>query len=65
MSIITVRIDDDLKKKMESFKHLNWSAIIRQAIIKTIQNEQENNRAKAILLNEKVRKSISKKVFSP
>ena len=59
MSTISVRIDADLKKHMDSFKHINWSEIIRQAIIKTLQNEQETNRAKAVLLNEKVRKKIS------
>ena len=53
---ISVRIDPELKKKMDSLKHLNWSEIIRKAIKKEIQNETEINKAKAILLNEKIRK---------
>ena len=62
MSTISVRIDNELKKMMEHYKHLNWSEILRQTIISTIQNEQEVNRAKALLLNEKVRKNPTKKI---
>ncbi len=56
MTNISVRIDPELKKKMDSLKHLNWSEIIRKAIKSEIQNETEMNRAKAVLLNEKIRK---------
>ena len=56
MTNISVRIDPELKKKMDLFKHLNWSEIIRQAIKSEIQNETESNKAKAVLLNEKIRK---------
>jgi len=53
---ISVRIDPELKKKMDALKHLNWSEIIRKAIKLEIQNETETNKAKAVLLNEKIRK---------
>ena len=56
MTNFSVRIDPELKKKMDSFKHLNWSEIIRKAIKKEIKNEKEINKAKAVLLNEKIRK---------
>lgn len=56
MTNISVRIDPKLKKKMDSLKHLNWSEIIRKAIKAEIQNETERNKAKAVLLNEKIRK---------
>ncbi|KKK43035.1 MAG: hypothetical protein Lokiarch_30480 [Candidatus Lokiarchaeum sp. GC14_75] len=56
MTNISVRIDPELKKKMDSLKHLNWSEIIRKAIKSEIQNETEMNKAKAVLLNEKIRK---------
>lgn len=56
MTNISVRIDPELKKKMNSLKHLNWSEIIRKAIKSEIQNETERNKAKAVLLNEKIRK---------
>ena len=56
MSSISVRIDLKLKKMMESHKHINWSEIIRQAISKKLQNEQKRNVARAVLINEKIRK---------
>ncbi len=56
MTNISVRIDPELKKKMDSLKHLNWSEVIRKAIKSEIQNETEMNKAKAVLLNEKIRK---------
>jgi len=62
MNMISIRIDKDLKSKMEKFKHINWSEIIRQTISKIIQNEPEINRAKAVLLNEKVRKNAIESV---
>ncbi|MHA1490627.1 MAG: hypothetical protein ACTSRI_13345 [Promethearchaeota archaeon] len=56
MPTISVRIDLELKKKMDKLKHLNWSEIIRKAIKHEIQNEIEKNLAKAVLINEKIRK---------
>jgi metal-responsive CopG/Arc/MetJ family transcriptional regulator len=56
MANFSIRIDPELKKKMDSLKHFNWSEIIRKAIRSEIQNETEINKAKAILLNEKIRK---------
>ena len=32
MAIITLRVDDDLKQKMEQLKEVNWSEVARQAI---------------------------------
>lgn len=60
MTIISVRIDPELKKKMDSIRHLNWSEIIRQAIKHRIRDETEINLAKAVLINEKVRKKAPK-----
>ena len=56
MDSIRIRIDSDLKKRMESYKHINWSEIIHQVIAKTLQNEQKKNMARAVLINEKIRK---------
>ena len=56
MPNISVRIDPELKKKMDALNHLNWSEIIRNAIRMQINRETETNRAKAVLLNENIRK---------
>jgi len=41
MPIITVRIDDEMKRMMEKLKHINWSEVIRRAISKKIEEEME------------------------
>ena len=40
MVIITIRVDEELKKKMESLSHINWSDIVRQAIIERVNEEE-------------------------
>ena len=56
MVTISIRIDETLKEEMDRLSHLNWSAIIRQAIKIKINQEGQKNLAKAILVNEKIRK---------
>ncbi len=58
MTTISVRLDPELKKEMEKFPHLNWSEVIRNSIKNTLSNERERNLAKAVLLNERVRKKL-------
>jgi len=53
MAIITVRLDDELKRRMEKISHINWSEVVRQAIIKVLTQEEGQNLAKAVLLNER------------
>ena len=52
MAIITVRVDDELKKQMERSRHINWSEVVRRAIIRVLSEEENRNIAKAVLLNE-------------
>ena len=33
---MTIKIPDDLKKKMDSFKEINWSAVAREAFEKQV-----------------------------
>ncbi|MGV9172913.1 MAG: hypothetical protein ACOC44_08355 [Promethearchaeia archaeon] len=56
MVTISVRISPELKKKMEKFKQINWSEIMRSAIKREIKSHTKSNRAKAVLINEKIRK---------
>jgi len=56
MAIISVRVSDDIKRRMDRLKHINWSEIVRRAIIKTLEEEEGRNLARAVLLNEKIRK---------
>lgn len=40
MAIVTVRIDEELKKKMAQMKRINWSEVIRDAIMRKIEEEE-------------------------
>ena len=53
---ISVRLDKKLKKEMEKYKEVNWSEVIREAIRAHLKQEKQRNLAKAVLLNEKIRK---------
>jgi hypothetical protein len=53
MAVITVRISDELKKRMERFRHMNWSEVVRASIISILRQEESRNIAKAVLLNER------------
>ncbi len=57
MANISVRVDQELKKEMERLKDVNWSEIIREAIRTRITEEKQRNLAKAVLINEQIRKS--------
>lgn len=38
MTNITLRVPDELKKKMDKLEHINWSAVARTAIERQIRN---------------------------
>jgi hypothetical protein len=44
MSIISVRIDEQTRRKMKLLSHLNWSEVIRHAIIQKIKQEENRKR---------------------
>ena len=44
MSIISVRIDEETRRKMKRLSHLNWSEVIRKAIIRKIREEEIRER---------------------
>jgi Arc/MetJ-type ribon-helix-helix transcriptional regulator len=53
MSMISVRVDKELKKRMEKMKDVNWSEVVRQALTRFLAEEEAQNLAKALLLNER------------
>ena len=56
MVIISVRVDERMKKEMERLSEVNWSEVIRIAIKERLDQEKQKNLAKAVLINEKIRK---------
>ena len=56
MSTITVRIDPEIKKRMRKFSYINWSEVVRKAILEKLVEEEKKNIAMALLINEKLRR---------
>jgi len=55
MSIVTVRVDEETKKKMSRMRHVNWSSVLREAIDKKLA-ESNRDLASAVLTTDKLRK---------
>jgi len=51
----TITLPASLKKEMDE-RDLNWSAIVRAAIRRELDNEPRKNVVEALLLNEKLRR---------
>jgi len=56
LAVISVRVSDEVKRRMERLKHVNWSEVIRRAIMEVLEAEEGRKLARAVLLNERVRK---------
>lgn len=55
MAIITVRVDEETKRMMKQVR-VNWSDFIRSAIKSKIEEERRKNRARATLINERLKR---------
>ena len=58
-AIISVRIDKGLKEKMKFYEEVNWSAVLRRAIIENLENRKKvdlEKRKKAFAMMDKLRK---------
>jgi predicted transcriptional regulator len=55
MTVITVRIDEETKRLMSRID-VNWSEVVRRAIRSRIEEEKRRNLAKAVLINEELRR---------
>lgn len=56
MASITIRVNDDLKRRMKKFSYVNWSKVVRKEIKKIVEMLEGKNLAIALLINERVRK---------
>lgn len=55
MNVITLRIPSELKTKMKRRSDINWSEVIREAIIKRIEMEE---RSEAIRKIDEIRQRV-------
>ncbi|MGQ9538282.1 MAG: hypothetical protein ACUVTE_01660 [Candidatus Bathycorpusculaceae bacterium] len=62
MSTVTIKVKDELKKKMKRIK-INWSEYIRQAIQWRIDLEKRREAAKKLLEDLRAGKHVAPKGF--
>lgn len=58
-TIISVRIDKHIREKMRTHEEVNWSAVLRRAIIENLESRERVNfekRKKAFAMMDKLRK---------
>jgi len=60
LATITIRIDPEIKRRMKKLSYINWSEVVRRAIIEKLCEEEEKNIAEALLINEKLRRRAPK-----
>lgn len=48
METVTIKVDEDLKRKMEGIKE-NWSAYLREAIRTRVEQEERREAAETLL----------------
>jgi len=48
MATITVRIPDELKKKMALFSDINWSEVVREALMERIEVEFQSRKIREV-----------------
>lgn len=44
MVVVSVRVDEELKRRMNRLPHINWSAVIRQSITERVREEEVKQR---------------------
>ena len=59
---VTVKVDEDLKKKMGVVR-INWSEYIREAIRRRVELEERMRAAEKLLEDLKVKKHVAPKGF--
>lgn len=70
MSKISVRVPEDLKKKMERHKEVNWSEVVRESIqdhltklelVESISSRSKLSEEEAEEIGEKIKKGIAER----
>jgi len=55
MARTSISLPESLKRQMESVD-VNWSALVREAIVQRLKHESERDVAEALLINERLRR---------
>jgi len=54
--LVTVRVDEETKKRMESLERINWSRVLREKIAEVLERETRRNRMEALRSMDRLRR---------
>jgi predicted DNA-binding protein len=60
LTTVSVRIPEELKKRMDEISWVNWSEILREAIVQALEREEGKKLAEAVMIIERLRKDAQK-----
>lgn len=58
MATISVRVPDELKARMDEHAEINWSAVVREHLAETLDEQRERRLARAVLTSERLSGAI-------
>lgn len=59
MATVSVRVPDAIKRKMDEYDEINWSAVIRQQIEAELAELEKRNIAHAVATSERLSQQIN------
>lgn len=54
MPLVTLRVDDETKEKMDRLESINWSQVLRARIFEILDRESRKNRMEALRIMERL-----------
>ena len=54
MPLVTLRVDDETKQRMERLERVNWSEVLRERIFEILDREARKNRMEALRSMERL-----------
>ncbi len=61
MAIVTLRVDEEMKRRMEGLGQINWSEVLRESIRRKLKEEEGRNLAKAVVITDQLQKTAPKR----
>lgn|GEM_PF-226780 len=52
--LVTVRVDEETKRRMERLESVNWSEVLRERISEVLERETRKNRMEALRIMERL-----------
>ncbi len=60
MAIVTVRVDEETKRRMAELGQINWSQVLRESIRRKLTEEEGRNLARAVLITSQLQRPAPK-----